>query len=312
MASFSTGLNPDVVRTLLDDVFNPTFSGNKNPNLATAESDLVFKQDTADSSAVVMDLFKGVGAWENRPDEEQDLPTGTPRIGNTKIFTVAEWDKSVDIPKIFFDDQKHGSYQKMVSNFALRARTTRDRNAFAIFRNGFTTAFTTSDGVALFSDSHVNMNGDTVDNKLTAALSESSLNDAIVAMSEMKSQDGEIDGYMPRTLLVPMKLFKTACEIVESELRSGTADNDANVYSSKYNLFIKTTPYLGAAAGGSDTAWFLIGEDSSITRWVRQGIEIDMVDYRTQRNNVYIYKGSYREVVGAMSYEGVIGSDGTV
>jgi len=311
MASFSSGLNPDVIRTLIDGIWRDTFSGKKAPNLATAESDLVFKQDTADSSAVVMDLFKGVGAWEQRPDEEQDIPTGTPRVGNQKIFTMAEFDKSIDIPKIFFDDQKHGAYERMVESFARRARTTRDKNAFAIFRNGFNGTFTTSDGVALFSDSHVSMSGQTVDNKLTAALSESSLNDAIVALSEMKSQDGEIDGFMPRTLLVPMKLFKTACEIVDSELRQGTADNDMNVYSSKYDIFIKTTPYLGAAAGGSDTAWFLIGEDSSITRWVRQPIETDFVNYKHQRNNVYIYKGSYRECVGAMSYEGVIGSDGT-
>lgn len=285
-----------------------TFSGDSHPGYVTAESGRVFNQDTADSSAVIMDLFKGSGAWETRA-EEQDVPMGTPRIANTKTFTVVNFSKSIDIPKNFFDDNKHGSYEKMVSNFGRRATTTRDRNAFGVYRNGFTTTLT-ADGGALFADSHTNLNGDTVDNKLTAALSESSLNTAIVMLVEMKSQDGEIDGFLPQVLLVPPALFKLACEITESEYRSGTANNDENVYSTKYGISVATSRFLGAAAGGSDTAWFLLSGNHSINRWVRQGIETALIDWRFQRNNNYIYKGEYREVTGAMSYEGCVGSTG--
>lgn len=306
--SFSSALNPNVVKTALDDVFSQSFNGNQQPNLATAETSAVFKQDTADSSAVIMELFGGSGAWEQTA-EEQDLPLGAPRITNTKTFSVVKYAKAIDIPKEFFDDNKHGSYEKMVSNFARRARTTRDKNAFAIFRNAFTTALTV-DGKALVADDHLTISGDTVDNKLTAALSETSLNSAIVMLGEQKAQDGEVDGHVPATLVVPMALYKTACEICESELRSGTADNDMNVYSSKYGIQIYTSPYLGAAAGGSDTAWYLLSDTHSITRWVREAVNTNLVSYETSRNDVYTYKGRYREVVGAMSYEGVVGSTG--
>lgn len=197
----------------------------------------------------------------------------------------------------------------MVENFARRARTTRDKNAFAVYRNAFTTALT-ADGAALVSDTHTTISGSTVDNKLTSALSETSLNDAIVSMGEMLAQDGEIDGHMPATLLVPMKLFKTAVEITDSELRSGTADNDLNIYSEKYGIRVYTSPYLGAAAGGSDTAWFLLSDNHSITRWVRESMNTNLVNFDISDNDVYKYKGRYREVVGAMSYEGVIGSTG--
>ncbi len=307
--SFSSGLNPDVVRTLLDDVFMQKFTGEQLMGVATAEDPLIFNQDTADSSAVVEDIFKGVGAWENKT-EEADVPGGNPRIGNQKIFSVANFDKSIDIPKNFFDDNKHGSYEKMVQNFALRARTTRDRNAFGVFRLGFTTA-TTSDGVSVFSTSHTNLNGDTVSNKLTAALSEASLNTGIQTLEEMKSQDGELDGYAARCLLLPPKLFKLGCEIVESDYRSGTADNDLNVYSSKYDIYVKKSRFLGSAAGGSDTAWFLLSDSHSVMRYVREAVQTALVDWIYQRNNNYIYKGEFREVVGAMSFEGAIGSDGT-
>jgi phage major head subunit gpT-like protein len=138
------------------------------------------------------------------------------------------------------------------------------------------------------------------------------LNSAIVALYEQKDQAGIVVGSTPQTLLVPPALFKTACEIVESELRSGTADNDMNVYSSKYGINVATSNRLGAAAGGSDTAWFLLGRNHSVTRWVRQGIVTDLVDYKFQRNNNYIYKANFREIVGAMDYVGIVGSDGTV
>ncbi len=306
--SYNSSLNKDVVQTALDDVFMQKFTGDQHPGYATAEDGVCFIQDTTDRAAVIMDIFKGVGAWENR-QEEQDVPGADPRIANQKTFSVAAFSKSIDIPKWFFDDNMHGAYEKMVSNFALRARTTRDRNAFAVYRLGFTTALT-ADG-SLFATTHTNLNGDTVSNKMTNALTEASLNTAIKTLVEMKSQDGEIDGYMPRVLLVPPALFKLASEITESELRSGTTDNDLNLYSSKYGITVKTSRFLGLAAGGTDTAWFLLSSDHSIYRFVRQAVQTTLVDWQNQRNNNYIYKGEFREVVGAMSYEGIVGSDGT-
>ena len=308
--SFSSALNPSVVKTALDDVFYQEVNGDQRPQLATAETGAVFNQDTADSSAVIMELFGGSGAWEVTA-EEQDLPQGTPRITNQKTFSVVKFAKSVEIPKEFFDDNKHGSYEKMIKNFARRARTTRDKNAFAVFRGAFTTTLT-ADGATLCSDTHTTISGHTVDNKLTAVLAEASLNTAITAMLEQKSQDGEIDGHVPAVLLVPSSLYKLACEITESQLRSGTANNDMNVYSDKYGIQVYTSPYLGAAAGGSDTAWFLLSSTHSITRWVRQAVSTDLVGPEYSKNDVYAYKGRFREVVGAMSYEGVVGSDGTV
>lgn len=307
--SFNSSLNPDVVKTAIDDVFFQKFSGEEAPGYATAEDPMVFRQDTIEHAAVILDVFKGVGAWQTRT-EEQDVPAGDPRITNQKQFTAANFSKSVDIPKNFFDDNMHGSYEKMVENFARRARTTRDRNAFVHYVNGFTTELT-ADGGALFS-SHTNINGDTVNNKLAAgsALSEGTLATAIQTLWEMKSQDGEIDGYVPAVLLVPPALNKLAYEITESELRSGVGTNDLNWYSLKYGIVVKSSQFLGAAAGGSDTAWFVLSRDHSVYRFVRQAVQTTLVDWIYQRNNNYIYKGEYREIVGAMSYEGAVAATG--
>lgn len=302
-------LNPNVVKTALDKVFMQEFDGTMHPGYVSAESGIVFNQETIDRGAVVTEVFKGTGLWTSRT-ETQDVAQATPKVGNQQTFSVTNFAQSVDISKNFFDDEQHQVYEKMVRDMAVTGRITRDTNAFAIFRNAFTTALT-NDGLSLINDAHVTLSGATVDNNLAAAtLSETVLNNLIVALVEQKAQDGTIRGQMPKTLLVPPKLFKLASEICESELKSGTGNNDMNVYSSKYGINVATTPYIGAAAGGSDTAYFLLGNNHSVTRWVRQGIETNLIPYEYQRNNAYIYKGEFREVVGAEDYTGIVASVG--
>lgn len=301
--------SPSVVKTALDKVFYQNFNGEMHPGYVSAESSSVFNQDTVDNAAVITEVFKGTGLWGLKP-ELADVPTSTAKVGNQQTFAVTEYAQSVDISKNFFDDNMHGVYEKMVADMAITGRVTKNQNAFGIFRGAFTTTLT-NDGIALIEDAHVNLAGQTIDNELPAsAFSESTLNDGIVALIQQKAQDGTIRGSVAKTLLVPPKLFKLATEITESELRSGTANNDMNVFSVKYGINVATTPYFSLAAGGSDTAWILLGENHSVTRWVRQGINTDLVPYQYQRNNNYIYKGSFREVSGAMDYVGVVGSLG--
>ena len=302
-------ISPSVVKTALDKVFYPAFDGEMHPGYVSAESSSVFKQDTADSSAVISEIFKGTGLWGLKP-ELADVASASAKVGNQQTFTVTEYAQSLDISKNFFDDNKHGVYEKMIRDMAVTGRITKNQNAFAVYRNAFTTTLT-NDGIALIEDAHVNLNGQTIDNELAAsAFSESTLNDGIVGLIQQKAQDGTIRGSMPKTLLVPPKLFKLATEVTESSLRSNTPNNDMNVYSTKYGINVATSPYMGLAAGGSDTAWVLLGENHSVSRWVRQGVATDLVDYKYQRNNNYIYKGSFREVVGAEDYVGITGSLG--
>jgi len=308
MASFSSGMNPDVVKTELDDVFFQEFDGDMMPGHANASTSAVFQQDVATNSAVQWENFKGVGQWEDRAEQE-DVPEGDPRVDDKKTFNVTNFSKSVDIPKNFFDDNMHGTYERMVSQMARRGRTTRDENAMGVFRNAFSSE-TVANGSSLISDSHTNLNGDTIDNKLTDPLTPESLNTAVTKLYEQKAQDGVVDGHVARTLLVPPNLKKTAEEILKSEQEADTADNNINVYSSQYGIQCYTSPYLGSAAGGDDNAWFLMSNNHSIYRFVRQEIQTDLVNYKFQRNNNYIYKGEFREVVGAMSYEGIVGSTG--
>ena len=255
-----------------------------------------------------MEIFKGVGSW-TETSEEGSIPEGNPRVNNQKTFSVKKQAKGVTIPREYFDDDLHSTYNMMVRNMARRAKTTRDKNAMALYNGAFAT-YKTADSSYIVAADHENLNGDTVDNKLTAALAPSALKTAIQMLYEQKAQDGEIDGHLANTLLVPPALYDYACEVGKSELKADTAENNMNPYSNIYNLWIFTSPYLGAAAGGSDTAWFLMSDTHSVTRWVRKAVSTHLRDWTASDNETYLYQGSFREMTGAPSYEGLVGSTG--
>lgn len=308
---YNSNSAPSVVKTELDLVFMSEFTLEQLPGYASATTASIFKPGTTDRAAVITEQFQGPGYFETR-GEQQDVPAGNPIVGNQKVFNVVNFAKSIDISKNLMDDDQHDTINKLVKSLARNGRLTQSREAFRSFNNGFSTVLT-NDGVALFSDSHVTLGGDTVDNLLTGALNETRLEDAFNLLIEQKTQDGTLGGHEPAVLLVPTKLFKKAVEITKSELRSGTGNNDLNYFSMLYpGLQVMHSPFLGAAYGGSDTAWFLLSKDHSLYRWVRQGIETNMVPWQNQRNNNAIYKAEYREVTGPISFEGLVGSTGAV
>lgn len=307
--SFSSSLNPDVVKTELDDVFMQEFNIENHQNYADATTESLFRQSTSDKAAEQEEVFKGVKAWDIK-DEEEDVQEENPLITNKQTFTNITYAKGVSVPKEFFDDNMHGSYEKMVRDFARKARVTRDKNAFGQYRGGFDTTLT-ADGAAWFSNSHTTIIGDTVDNLETAALSPDTLDSMITSLGEQKDQAGEILGGMPAALVVPMALFKKAVEITDSELLADTTDNNVNWVSSKYGIRIYTTPFLGAAAGGSDTACFLLGDNHASRRWVREGVSTTLVPWQQAKNDAYFYKGRFRETTGVIDYVGAVATDGT-
>jgi hypothetical protein len=290
-------------------VFDSEYGLEQVKGYASAEDSSVFKQETIDRAAVITEQFMGPGYFEAR-SESADVPSGQARVGNTKSFAVLNYSKSVDISKNLFDDNQHGDVEKLIRKMARNARLTRDKNAFGVIAGGFTTTFT-NDGVVAFSNSHVTLSGDTIDNLETGALTDATLSTAFNSLIDQKTQDGTIGGHIPAVLLVPTVLFKTAMEVTKSVLKAGGSLNDMNYFSELYpGLQVKFSPFLGASYGGSDSAWFLLSSDHSITRWVRQSVTTDMVDYKFQRNNNYIYKAEYREVVGIISAEGLVGNSG--
>ncbi len=307
--SLNKGLAPDLVLSGLDEVFYSKFNEAPAPNYADVTSQMVFKQDSTDRSGIITEVVKDGGMWSERA-ELANLSEANISAGQKRTFTVAEFAQNLPISATFFEDEQYGAVKNSINKMALKGLLTKRREGFKLYRNAFTTALT-NDGQPIISDTHTNLNGDIVDNKLTAALSEGTVDAMIQALLEQKDQSGDNVGFEPYCLFVPNRLYKKATEILESEWRSGTANNDLNVYSSKYGIYLLQSNWIGASNGGSDTACFLLAKDHSITRWLRKEITTELVEPKYSSNFVYQYKARYREVYGALTYEGIVGTDGS-
>lgn len=308
----NSGLAASAVKTAIDDVFYGENDYESQPGIALATNSLVFKQATTSKAAEITEEYSGVGAFEAHVEEEA-IKEATVRIGNQKTHSVVNYKRAVKIPVEFFEDDMHSVVNQTIEKFGMRARTTRDKQALSVYNLGFSTA-TTSDGVALFSNSHVALgSGNTVDNLETAALAPAALESIHKSLLEQEAQDGDLGGHVPAFLMVPPQLFPDALEFTKSELKANTTDNNLNYWSLIYpGMRVLQSPYVGAAYnGGSDTAYFMGSRNHSVTRFVRKGLTTDLVGPQTDDQDRYTYKARFREVVSAVSWEGIVASNGT-
>lgn len=215
-----------------------------------------------------------------------------------------------------FEDDQYGVMRDRPRQLALAKERTLEQFAADIFNFGFTAGgggtatFTAGDAVALFSASHPRTDGGTVQsNYTTADLAEDSLETAIVTMRATVDDKGQLMMIRPDTLLVAPALEKEARILLNSQGRVGTGNNDINPYQGALKVVV--WDYLGAAAGGSDTAWFLIDSSAARLTWFNrsdrgvEGPEYDF-DTKTAKWSVVV-----RNSVGFTDWRGVYGSTGT-
>lgn len=292
----------------MDKVFFQQFDYNETfPGVARATTAEIFKPQETTHAAWIQSVNKGSGLFP-AVNETATVPLSTPHVTNKQTTAIITFAQGIDISKQLFDDNMHGVWAEDVRDFAIQAANTQDYNAFGLFRDGFTTALT-ADGSAIFS-THTLIGGGTQSNAGTSALTPTSLNTGITNLVEQKNQAGVITGSSPAVLLVPPALWKHAREITDSALIADVANNNINVYRSALGITVWTSHWLGAAAGGSDTAWFLLAKRHGFTRLIRQGLETALTDWRYSNNLTYRYQANFREAYFCADYAGSYGSTG--
>lgn len=305
---FTEAQNFSIVQTELDKVFFQQFDYNDTfPGVARATTAEIFMPQQTTHAAFIQSINKGSGLFPAIGETAQ-VPLATPKVTNKQTTQVLTFAQGIQISKQLFDDNMHGVWAADVKDFASKARDTQDYTAFGLFRNGFTTALT-ADGSAIFS-THTLIGGGTQSNAGTLALTPTSLNTGIVNLMEQKDQSGVIRGSSPAVLLVPPAVWKHAREITDSALIADVANNNVNVYRSALGITVYTSHWLGTAAGGSDTAWFLLAKRHGFTRLIRQGIETALTNWTFSQNLTYFYQANFRENYFCADYAGSYGSTG--
>ena len=175
--------------------------------------------------------------------------------------------------------------------------------------NGFSTTFSSGDGVALFSTAHPLVSGGTNSNRPStgADLNETSLEDAIIQIGKWTDERGLKIAAKARKLIIPSDLQFVATRLLQSDYRVGTADNDINAV--KTNGVIpegySVNHYL------TDTNAFFITTDvpDGMKHFVRSPMTTSM-DGDFDTGNVR-YKARERYSFGVSDPLGIFGSPGS-
>lgn len=181
-------------------------------------------------------------------------------------FTIENQDFSsgITIHKNEILDDQLGLVQPRISALAGRAALHKGDYMLRALIQGFSgTAFPVEDvgdgksfdGVLFFSTAHTLEGGPAMSNKITTALSEAGLEEAEIAMANLKTWDGKDPlNLKPTHLIVGPKLANTAKKL----LNAGTIINAAgtasavNVYMGKYQIIESQR-----LTGTYDDYWFL-------------------------------------------------------
>ena len=108
---------------------------------------------------------------------------------------------------------------------------TKQVKAAAVLNNGFTGGVNAGgDGVALFSTVHPLVDGGVNSNTQATPtdLNETALENAVIQIAAWTDERGLLIAAQPRKLIVPPNNQFVATRLLETELRTGTADNDIN------------------------------------------------------------------------------------
>ena len=299
-----------LVKTALDKLYDEATIEMTTVGKATALDELVFTQDEATNAGVNTSVIGGGGYFQTTLDDVAPTNEANLAAAALKFTQVLQFKKNLPISRTFMADQQESAVSKAVKQQALTWGASRDRNAFGVYNNGFNTQLTI-DGVALFSSSHTNENGDTVSNLFTGQLSDPNLNTVIAGTNGLRvqvSQTGVILGYEPKFLLVPSLLHQTGMAVTKSVLRAGTGENDLNYFSEMYpGMKVVFSPFLDAV---STTAYFVGSQTHGVVRFEREAFFTVLRPWEENINDQYIYKMRAREGVDSIEYPGLVGSTG--
>ena len=205
-----------------------------------------------------------IGTMGDFPDFNGTVEYDRPYQGYNKVYEFPEMAKGFSIERKMYDDDRYNVINKRPAGLALSAFRRREKDAAALFNNAFDANHLGPDGKRLCATDHpskafVDSGGsEGIENRSnvnTSVLSPTTLQEAKNAMRGYKDDRGELISVVPDTLLVPVALEELAWELIASEKKVNSAENNPNIHYGRYRLIV--WDFLNGN-DENDSPWFLI------------------------------------------------------
>lgn len=280
----------------------------------------LFLQSFAEAASIREMLFKVVShdrdIWQ--ATELHDLPLFSAMsegedysyVGNKqgydKTLSMIKYGLGASISEEAIDDGKFSLVADLMRRMGRSARESQEISAMNVFNNGFSSEVC-ADGVAVFSSSHLLPSGGTFRNRPAsyADLSVSSLETALTDFETIFVGDSGIYyRIMPKVLLVHPSNKRLAKELIGSDLKAETANNNMNSFKEE-GLVVMSSPRLT-----DSDAWFLLGAPSDTGLRIVSRSPIQTKSNENFDNDTVKYKSRYREKIGVTHGYGIYGNSG--
>jgi len=206
------------------------------------------------------------------------------------------------------EDGQYGSIASRYTKALARSMSsTKEIKAANVLNNAQTAGFTGGDGVVLLSASHPTTNGVQSNVLATAAdLSETSLESILIQISDMKDDRGLRIAAQGTQLIIPTAYTFVAERLLESQLRTGTADNDINAIKS--GGYLPKGYHIMRRLTDSDAFFVQTDVPDGLKMFQRSPMKKGMEgDFET--GNVR-YKVRERYSFGVTDWRGIFGTEG--
>lgn len=272
----------------------------------------IYNMNTS-SKAVEHDWGMGAfGDWTKRASQFDEVAYTTLSPGLDRTYIHEAFTQGFMITREMYDDDQYRQIEKLPKAMARSGRAKVEKDAMIPLLKGFDKVTSPIyDGEALFSLEHPLLDNATVlgKNLATGVLNDVNLKAALKLMREIPDEAGTLTQFKATKLIIPPALEDTAIRLLKSTQIAGGELNDTNKFLNSYGIEVVVMDYLSAAAGGSDTHWFL--QDASrheLNFFWRIKPEFKWeADFDTF---VSKYRGYMRYSFGVSDWRGLIGSEG--
>ncbi len=278
------------------------------PLYATEQSDRAFEEEV---------LFTGFGTAPVK-SEGAAVQYDSAQEGYVSRYTNETVALAFAVTEEAMEDNLYDTFAKVRARGLARAMAnTKQVKAADVFNNGFSSAYTGGDGVALFSSAHPTVGAGNQSNTLGATdLSEASLESALITISKAKDDRGILIGLQAVSLHVPSDLIYTADKILNSTLSTTTATNsttgvtNVNDINALRNQGVLPKGFFVNRRFTDTNAWFLKTDCPNGTKmFVRSPLQTKMEpDFDTGNLR---FKARERYSFGWSDWRGFYGASGS-
>jgi len=247
----------------------------------------------------------GLGSMTLKP-EGDSINFDVPIMGAGVRYTPSSYGLGFRITREMWDDDLYMIMDKMAAELGRASSYKIEVDAWSVLNNAFNTSFAGADGLPLISTAHTRLDGGANQSNRPSVDVDFSATSYQAALDHFKilNDDRGRPIVMTPSLLIISPAFEWAArEILESEFKPYTANNEINVLRSDGKVDYITSRYLT-----DDDSWFLLAPNHDLNFFWRVRPETGEADDFLTGDALFKIYARYSK--GFTEWRGVYGSSG--